>query len=375
MISAGCEARALADDLVEMGSCCHTQRTHRLAALRQHLLTAPFTTTTTTTTSSTCTITCASSSASPRRVLEEPLLKPEVVQQFDLEKFERDGFWVWESVLNERCIQQLSRACERVQQLNDQWIGFDWESLDWESLRAASTPLAEPASAGGNTLDYMNPPGWTAADVAYGLGHTHAMPTRSSPFAKHGYRRPGWDHERVPVLQVRLTSTFLPCHSFSHTNLKSPCAEQGYPPEMFPAGMDDYIMKCMIHPEMLAIHRKMLGPVVRFDHNTLLNRKGGFTGTGWHGHPHHEDGLGLTTRVPALGQVRSLVYPTGFGAGRDGGLRVVPGGHLYREARLAPKSGAKAQARVRTPDVRASHSQRTAARCYRSCSSAELDAG
>ena len=25
---------------------------------------------------------------------------------------------------------------------------------------------------------------------------------------------------------VRLTSTFLPCHSFSHTNLKSPCAEQ-----------------------------------------------------------------------------------------------------------------------------------------------------
>ena len=25
---------------------------------------------------------------------------------------------------------------------------------------------------------------------------------------------------------MRLTSTFLPCHSFSHTNLKSPCAEQ-----------------------------------------------------------------------------------------------------------------------------------------------------
>ena len=27
--------------------------------------------------------------------------------------------------------------------------------------------------------------------------------------------------------QVRLTSTFLPCHSLSHTTLKSPCAEQG----------------------------------------------------------------------------------------------------------------------------------------------------
>jgi hypothetical protein len=37
-------------------------------------------------------------------------------------------------------------------------------------------------------------------------------------------------------------------------------------------------------------------------------------------------------------QVRTLVYPEGFGAGRDGGLRVVPGGHLYRQARLEPSS-------------------------------------
>ena len=58
------------------------------------------------------------------------------------------------------------------------------------------------------------------------------------------------------------------------------------------------------------------------DHNTLLNRKAGYTGTQWHAHPHHEDGMGPTTEVPALGQVRSLVYPEGFGAGKDGGLRV-----------------------------------------------------
>ena len=54
------------------------------------------------------------------------------------------------------------------------------------------------------------------------------------------------------------------------------------------------------------------------DHNTLLNRKAGYTGTHWHAHPHHEDGMGLTTKVPALGQVRSLVYPEGFGAGKLG---------------------------------------------------------
>lgn len=63
-----------------------------------------------------------------------------------------------------------------------------------------------------------------------------------------------------------------------------------------------------------------------------------------HGHPHHEDGLGRTTRVPALGQVRSLVYPQGFKTGMDGGLRVVPGGHLYRQARLEPASGDAAPA-------------------------------
>ena len=40
-------------------------------------------------------------------------------------------------------------------------------------------------------------------------------------------------HHQVPIIagsnsdEVRLTSTFLPCHSFSYTNLKSPCAETG----------------------------------------------------------------------------------------------------------------------------------------------------
>jgi hypothetical protein len=176
----------------------------------------------------------APSSGTAASLLDEPILVDSVVQQFDLEKFERDGFWVWESVLNERCVAELSAACERVQKLNDDWISFDWASLDWASLREASTPLAEPVAAGGQTLDYMNPPGWTAEDIAYGRGQTHAMPARDSPFAKHGYRGPSWDHPRVPVLQ-------------------------GYPPEMFPAGMDDTIMKCMIHPQMLTVHQQMIG--------------------------------------------------------------------------------------------------------------------
>ena len=238
------------------------------------------------------------------------LLDPCAVAKFDREQFERDGFWVWESVLLPGAAAELRAACQRVQLLNDRWISADWDSLDWAALRAMSTPQPEPSGA---VVDMMNAPGWTAADLRDGMGQTHALPMRAASFAKLGYRAPQWDHPRVPVLQ-------------------------GYPPEMFPAGYDSFLMRTMLHPEMLSIHRSMLGPVVRFDHNTLLNRKGGYGGTPWHAHPHHEDGLGRTTRVPALGQVRSLVYPDGFSAGQDGGLRVVPGGHLYRQARLEPRS-------------------------------------
>ena len=45
------------------------------------------------------------------------------------------------------------------------------------------------------------------------------------------------DHPRVPVLQ-------------------------GYPPEMFPAGYDRYLMGTMLHPEMFEIHRLMIGETV-----------------------------------------------------------------------------------------------------------------
>ena len=52
--------------------------------------------------------------------------------------------------------------------------------------------------------------------------------------------------------------------------------------------------------------------------------------------------MGVTTRAPALGQVRTLVYPDGFRRGADAGLRVVKGAHLYREVSLEPRSGAAA---------------------------------
>ena len=37
-------------------------------------------------------------------------------------------------------------------------------------------------------------------------------------------------------------------------------------------------MFCLTHPQMMAVHKLMLGPEVRHDHNTLLFRKEGFPG-------------------------------------------------------------------------------------------------
>ena len=44
---------------------------------------------------------------------------------------------------------------------------------------------------------------------------------------------------------------------------------QGYPPEMFPAGYDEYIMGLMVHPEVLGIHEQMIDEV-RFGALLLL---------------------------------------------------------------------------------------------------------
>ena len=48
------------------------------------------------------------------------------------------------------------------------------------------------------------------------------------------------------------------------------------------------MMFCMTHPQMIAIHKLLLGPEVRHDHHVLLGRKPGFPGQIWHSHAHHE---------------------------------------------------------------------------------------
>ena len=77
---------------------------------------------------------------------------------------------------------------------------------------------------------------------------------------------------------------------------------------------------------------------MRFQHNNLLTRAQGNTGSRWHCHRLHQqdqDDAGPTQTVPSLGVVLNLCYPEGFRAG-DGGLKLIPGSHLYRNVSPMP---------------------------------------
>lgn len=167
------------------------------------------------------------------------------------------------------------------------WEKVDWEGLGLQKPERYRTPEEVQRILGGGQLGSGPPPGT-------------------------GYR--GHQGEkRVPVMK-------------------------GYQPESFVAGYEPYIMFCLTHPQMMAVHKLMLGPEVRLDHNTLLFRKEGFPGQNWHSHAHHEgrargegpkatgDVVNMPDLQPDLGLVRTLIYPEGFKARGDGGLKIVPGG-------------------------------------------------
>ena len=111
-------------------------------------------------------------------------------------------------------------------------------------------------------------------------------------------------------------------------------------PEYFPAGHVGFLMDVLTHPQMLRLHRTLLGSEhILLDHNSLLNRAPGYVGGPFHSHAMTSmnwRALGEmdSGRVPAGGPAEydsqpnfiiSLCYPEGFEAEEDGGLQLIPG--------------------------------------------------
>ena len=105
-----------------------------------------------------------------------------------------------------------------------------------------------------------------------------------------------------------------------------PGCEEGYEPNRFAAEYDSYLESLIPHPQMLKLAREVLGEEIRYDHCVSLNRPGGNGGIHWHSHAYAEDDS-------RYGFVRIFLYVNGFEAD-DGGLKAVPGSHLYRDPKI-----------------------------------------
>jgi hypothetical protein len=121
------------------------------------------------------------------------------VRNFDHAKFQRDGFWVWDSIWLPGARAKLIAASHRVQALNDEYLrGGDigWENVDWGALG-------------------LKPPQryWTAEEIDAKTGGGQLGP--HPPGLPGGYHIPATG-SRYPILQ-------------------------GYAPETLPAGYDPYI--------------------------------------------------------------------------------------------------------------------------------------
>ena len=246
------------------------------------------------------------------------------LRTFDHEKFQRDGYWVWDGIWLPEAQKKLIAAIHNASRLNDMWTE-GYRELGDDVLSGVPNPDAEHDYLGWENVDweglgYDQPPAYRTPEEIErikGGGQLGAGPPPGTGYRGHQNKN------RVPIMK-------------------------GYGPEGFVAGYEPYIMFCLTHPQMMAVHKLMLGPEIRHDHNTLLLRKEGFPGQNWHSHAHHEgatpakgkdfaafegtlpeagkDVISIPPKQNDLGLVRTLIYPEGYTARGDGGVKIVPGG-------------------------------------------------
>ena len=109
-----------------------------------------------------------------------------------------------------------------------------------------------------------------------------------------------------------------------------PSDDEEYLPSHFSAEYNIYLESLIAHPQMLQLVHDGLGEEIRYDHCVALNREGGNGGSAWHSHEYADDD-------PSLGFLRVFFYVNGFQAD-DGGLKVVRGSHLHRDAGIRAES-------------------------------------
>ena len=228
----------------------------------------------------------------------QPILDwSKVTDQLCMDTFLRDGVLVLKGVFTPEATTRLRSSCENVQKQNDTWLDHDWhEPTQW-----AKIGLNGPTAPQLTEEEKQTARGGCQLLNSSGLGRIFQSVEANNPEAVAS-----GTHFGSGVLR-------------DTRSIRWPKG-LGFFPEHCPILHDDWLLHCITHPQMIALHQTLLGSSeVRFDHNTLLSRRA-FTGQHWHSHNYVEDNCGPTTEPGGakLRLCRSLVYPDGFGAHRDG---------------------------------------------------------
>jgi ectoine hydroxylase-related dioxygenase (phytanoyl-CoA dioxygenase family) len=139
------------------------------------------------------------------------------------------------------------------------------------------------------------------------------------------------DRDGHVLLPGRLTPEAQSALTLALADIEAQLESDPVTPRHYSAEHNAYLASLIAHPEMIALVQAALGPEIRFDHCVALNRAGGDDGAGWHSHAYAEE-------RPDLAFVRVFFYVNGF-TPSDGGLKVVPGSHLYRDAKIHAHKG------------------------------------
>ena len=138
------------------------------------------------------------------------------------------------------------------------------------------------------------------------------------------------DHEGHVLLPRRLTPEAQAQLITALADIEAQTKGNSVAPRHYAAEHNAFLASLIAHPEMLALAQAAIGPELRFDHCVALNRAGGDRGVSWHSHDYAEE-------RPELGFVRIFFYVNGFHQS-DGGLKAVPGSHLFRDPKLSAHS-------------------------------------
>ena len=235
------------------------------------------------------------------------LLRPEVLDAFDRETFERDGYWVWEGVVTDAGCKQWTANLKKLQQMNDGILtDTDWAAIDFESRGLAPPP----------------PEQITPRFLASCCGGSEQMP----PFLRSEARKYMYQYGLLGPGPGLVTRGF---------------DSIGVMPEYFPVGYNDFVLDVITtHPQMMQLFRSVLGDRFLLDHCLMLNRGPDTKGRRWHGHPYWEgkhevqdalsDGSAVTPEFLQRQCIRTLCYPGGATTDDGGEFAVIPGAHLYR---------------------------------------------